>query len=670
MASFNSVNTKLEALKLIHDPVKLLSLLFSKYGDIEEDYNLLYIDQLVYNRSSHYNILFKEFKYYYMNEENLKRYYFEDECKIRLPKLSEYYKNYHMFFCKPTLKNFQFGEILHNNDDNKAEIFYKKNYCTNKSIDTVNKKDTSLSSLDNLTNNKTIFDKKTIVFIEDINNKDNVTITLDSSKILNCNLLSKRSKDDSFQNMIREIVSYNSNKNKNPKTIKNKEKKDIIKFNKNIQKTRISKIKSSLYSIMKPQFNSGTRDNSNKNKTITPTEFKHYLSNLEEFNKNKMIAKSNFSNFTKLSSVLSNTSNKNSIKHSKYSIRTQMKNKDSLNQTIKNNYNNISAGTNPQYSLLIGNLIHTKKINNTIQKNKNKSQQKSENNNNNNINQNIVFSKKKIKNNTFDSNQVYNSNYISKLNSNSNFSSFNVNSNYSSNKKITKGSNFNLVKSPLTNILKGKTINAPSLLKDRKISTIVSQKSLLRKGNFHISSSNSLSKYVKNNKKNKLFNHFDNSNIPNCIFSSQRSTSDTSNLNILQNNMNNKDIIKISRNKISNIISQTKSFKKNITNRLSSNHTKSVEEFKKIQDKYRNVNTHRLLEKIEVQNRVHVDKKPFRNKNWNKTIEVSYSKNDSINNNSKPILEKSIKPINVNLNKNLLLSAERKNKVNRKISSQ
>ncbi len=667
MASFNSVNTKLEALKLIHDPVKLLSLLFSKYGDIEEDYNLLYIDQLVYNKSSHYNILFKEFKYYNMDEENLKRYYFEDESKNRLPKLSEYYKNYHMFFCKPILKNFQFGEILHNNDDNKAEIFYKKNYCTNKSTESVNKKDTSLSSLDNLTNNKTIFDKKTIGFIEDTNNIDNITITLDNSKILNCNLLSKRSKNDSFQNLIREIVSYNSNKNTNPKTtIKNKEKKDTIKLNKNIQKTRISKIKSSLYSIMKPQFNSGTRDNS-KNKTITPTDFKHYLSNLEEFNKNKIISKSNFSNFTKLSSVLSNTSNKNSIKNSKYSIRTQMKNKDSFNQTNKNNYNNISAGTNPKYSLLIGNMLHSQKINNTIQKNKNKSQQKNENNNNIN---NVIFCKKKIKNNTFDSNQVYNSNYISKLNSNSNFSTFNANSNYSSNKKLTKGSNFNLVKSPLTNILKGKTINTPSLLNDRKISTIVSQKSVLRKGNFHISSSNSLSKYVNNNKKNKIFKHFDNSNIPNFIFSSQRSTSDTSNLNILQNNINNKDIIKISRNKINCIISQTKSYKKNITNRLSSNHTKSMEEFNKIKNKYRNVNTHRLLEKIEVQHRVHVDKKPFSNKNWNKTIEVSYSKNDSNKNNSKQILEKSIKPINVNLNKNLLLSAERKNKVNSKISNE
>ncbi len=44
MSSLKSVNTKLEAYKLIHDPVRLLCLLYSKYGDIEEDQNFLYIN--------------------------------------------------------------------------------------------------------------------------------------------------------------------------------------------------------------------------------------------------------------------------------------------------------------------------------------------------------------------------------------------------------------------------------------------------------------------------------------------------------------------------------------------------------------------------------------------------------------------------------------------------
>ena len=34
MSSINSVNTKLEAYLLIHDPLKLLKMLYSKYNDI------------------------------------------------------------------------------------------------------------------------------------------------------------------------------------------------------------------------------------------------------------------------------------------------------------------------------------------------------------------------------------------------------------------------------------------------------------------------------------------------------------------------------------------------------------------------------------------------------------------------------------------------------------
>ena len=658
MSTLNSVNTKLEAFKLIHDPVKLLSLLFSKYGDIEEDYNLLYIDQLVYNRSSHYNILFKEFKYYNMTEENLKRYYFEDECKQRLPKLSEYYKNYHMFFCKPTLKNFQFGEILHNNDDNKAEIFYKKNYCSNQTIETFNKKDTSLSSLDNLTNNKTIFGEKTIIYIEDTNsNKDNITITLDSSKILNCNLLSKRSKDDSFRKVIREIVSYNLDKNKKKKKL-SKENKNEINYNQN-PKIKINKNKNSLYSIMKPQYNNINRENTNKNINKIPSEFKHILSNLEEFNKNKIIGKSsNISNFTKLSATLSHN-DKNSIKKNsnKYSLKSEIKSKDSFNQTIKNN-NNISAGIQSQYSLLIGNILHSKnKTNNKIIKKKTKSQNKENK------------CKKKGKKNT-DSNS-HNSNYISKFNSNSNFSTFNVNSNFSSNKKITKGSNFNLVKSPISNILKVKE-NQSSILKDQKVSSLISQKSLLSKTNFHISSSNSLKKNQKKNYNTKynIFNHFDNNN--NIIYSSQRSTSDTSNRNF-RNNIKN-ERIKISRNKLNNIISQTKTFRKNISNKLSSNHTRSVEEFKKINNIHNSQRLKSVNENKKNVKKVLVRKKPLKNKTWNKTIDIDSARdnkkiNINIKNNiSKPIIEKSIKLINVNLNRNLLLSAEKKNHKNDNIN--
>ena len=42
-----SIDTKKKALKLIYDPVCLLRLLYSKYGDVEEDYNCLHINQIL-----------------------------------------------------------------------------------------------------------------------------------------------------------------------------------------------------------------------------------------------------------------------------------------------------------------------------------------------------------------------------------------------------------------------------------------------------------------------------------------------------------------------------------------------------------------------------------------------------------------------------------------------
>ena len=59
MSLLNSIDTKLQAYKLVHDPTRLLMLLYSKYGDIEEDLNYLYINQILYNRPIHYNTIFK-----------------------------------------------------------------------------------------------------------------------------------------------------------------------------------------------------------------------------------------------------------------------------------------------------------------------------------------------------------------------------------------------------------------------------------------------------------------------------------------------------------------------------------------------------------------------------------------------------------------------------------
>ena len=213
--SIFEVDTKKEAFNLVHDPTKLLSLLYSKYGDIEEDFNDLYINQILYNKSSHFNIIFKEYLISDFIEEFLKRFYSFDESLVRIPKLSEYYKNYHLFFCQPFFTDFKFSSLMHTYGDNKAEIFYKNNYENKLSESKENKNKNSSSSfesIDNITNNKTIFDKRTRNVID--NNINKITMTLDSSRTaLNKSeqLYSKRSVN-SFKKIVDEIINYKKNK--------------------------------------------------------------------------------------------------------------------------------------------------------------------------------------------------------------------------------------------------------------------------------------------------------------------------------------------------------------------------------------------------------------------------------------------------------------------------
>ena len=229
MSSFyiENVNTKLEAYKLVHDPTRLLCLLYSKYGDIEEDYYLSYINQLFYNVSSHYNCIYKENQYLENIEEFLKRYYRKHESRDRVPKLSEYYKNYLVFFCRPLFRNYKLGKVLHDYEDKKAEIFYKNNYAD--SINELEEKEkensgkksySSLSSLDNITNNKIIFDKRTKNIIDNNLNTELCTLTLtsessrnlfkdnnDTNNIYNGCLISKRSNiNSSFEKYIYSLV--------------------------------------------------------------------------------------------------------------------------------------------------------------------------------------------------------------------------------------------------------------------------------------------------------------------------------------------------------------------------------------------------------------------------------------------------------------------------------
>ena len=415
MSTLEEVNTKLEAYKLVHDPTRLLSLLFSKYGDIEEDYYLFYTNQIIYNISSHFNCIYKENQYLYNVEEFLKRYYKKKESLDRVPRLSDYYKNYLQFFCRPFFKNHKLGKILHDFEDKMAEIFYKNNYA-----DSVNeleekerdkeksdkKSSSSLSSLDNITNNKIIFDKRTKNIIDNNLNNDlcTLTFTLESSRanimrnndndnnsIYNGCLISKRSKgNSSFEKNIYSLVHYqfkkkmeNKNEKFDNKKTQNKNninrKKKILnspsthhpyvgkiykKNNSNIDNKDIfqknKKIKNSLYTLARKNYkNNCFITNKNEKLFLSPKTTKHninfnngIITKLEEFNKNKPIKYNNcFHNSAKKNKTYNNTYINNNNKVNKAKL-SNAKILNSINtNTIYKNFSNLSESLNKYKNL-------------------------------------------------------------------------------------------------------------------------------------------------------------------------------------------------------------------------------------------------------------------------------------------------------------------------------
>ena len=240
--SLNNINTSLEARKLVKDPTKLFSLLFSKYGDVREDYYSSYINQIMYKCSSHFHIQFKEIQYNDFIIEFLRRFYKKQEVIDRLPNLYEYYKNYHLFYLKPILRNFYSQNLLHNYQDKKAEVFYKNNYTrtTNeKNMSDDNSVTSSLSSSDHYTNNKIIFDTKTKLLLNGKKDHHSNTSFMDFELSIikknnnsneNLRLSIKTNEENTLNDIMKELKKEKAKKNHNNNNdIDSKSKKKISK---------------------------------------------------------------------------------------------------------------------------------------------------------------------------------------------------------------------------------------------------------------------------------------------------------------------------------------------------------------------------------------------------------------------------------------------------------
>ena len=667
MCSINSVNTKLEAYLLMHDPLKLLKMLYSKYGDIEEDRDYFYINQILYNKKSAYNTLFKEYQLIYNYDDFLKRFYYQEESIKRIPKLSEYYKNYYLFFCKPVITNFKMTKIIQTNGNHKAEIFYKKNYeslSKNDENESEKFKENSLYSFDNITNNNTIFDKKIRDIIE--NNTSKITLSLDNSDTnkLNNNLLSKRSKDDSFKIFLNNLLNEKKENKSHNNKINN------LYFPQKHKFTYKNKIKSSIYNLSKNSYrNSYTIDKSKK--SLSPSFCKK--SNLNGFNKMNPISKK---------TNLKMTKPRNSTYNNSKNLNSNLSNFEKLSSTITNNHHNNNISKTMRNSLILN---PNYKIVTNHENNKKSSRQYFISNafssTSNSKNKNKKDSNLNEKNSPF---------HNDRLKSNSNFINFN-NNNTLKNKKRNYGSKFNLIKTPL-NIIQ-QSLNKETI----KVSNFSIKKNQTYFGNNKTNNNSNASLSLRKNKKketksitqdkhnsNNISRRKNKSNLDNLPFSYRKNLKSSINNRILypQSNLKNYRIfMKLnnlnisSRNKKNSIVIPNETNIKSIGKEK--NNTNSIDEdkiyLKNIISNLDFKKAHKtgLSQKIinQLEELIKRSKFNYNNKLNNNTMSSPNLSNEKINKktieglryNRNNLNIKKFKPINVYLNKNNKVNQKEKN---------
>ena len=419
LESLNNINTSLEARKLVKDPTKLFSLLFSKYGDVKEDYYTSFINQIMYKCSSHFHIQYKEIQYNDFIIEFLRRFYKKQEVIDRLPNLYEYYKNYHLFYLKPILRNFYYENLLHNYQDKKAEVFYKNNYTqtnNDKNMSDDNSETSSLSSSDHYTNNKIIFDKKTKLLLD----KDKKNSSNSSVMSFECSKIKKN--NNSNENLRLSIKTNDENTlNDIMKELKKEIKKKNNDNNDSKSKKKISKNKTQRLS---------RKNDSPKIHSKSPTfQIHHQIQVIKSINNNINNNNNNHNLISPQMYILSQKNSYSKKKNNSYKNRIYFSPKSSCH------FNNIATKIEEMFKKYPNYFIQKKQKRNKTGNNSNNNTQKNNinnnninnNNNNNNVNSNIFgtnnfqsnfnkFSKLSatLKNNKF------NLTYFSQINSNNN----------------------------------------------------------------------------------------------------------------------------------------------------------------------------------------------------------------------------------------------------------
>ena len=503
----NSNSLKIFESKLKNYKIYSNKKLYELYNCSPSKYDSIILEYLLHNENCHLVSIFKDYMISDYIDEFLRRIYNIQESHERIPKFSDYYKNYFLFFCKPTFNNFSFNSIIQNYGENKAEIFYKKNYGNqgiensdaneNIEISSQSSEDENVFNDENIdNNNKNIFSediKKNINDVTDmtnITNVDNTTINLD----LNNEQLEIFQGDKTNNSTLNDIIN----------SFKKIHKKRIYQ-NKLFNNNNFFKRKKFFNYKFSNNNNNNNNKNNNNNNNINllnkPFTGREKLNNkifkkltLDKVNKylkkENFFSYSNLNKFTNSNNILKNNSN---LKNNCNNIINNNKNKK--NNSNKNNLP-LSSDNSNRRSRNISNEFYkvnscTIQINNknsnininTINLNKNFP--------NNNLN---IINKKYINNN--DNNYYINNNIFKTMNFllNKKNNNINNNNNNNNNNNKRKQKKFSDIENKIKNIKIN--LNKNELNKKRKYPS-------------NLGNSNSLGSY-NNNSNVLIFDHHSN----------------------------------------------------------------------------------------------------------------------------------------------------------------
>ena len=315
-------------------------------------YNINIINSFLINRNTHLVSIFKDYMIWDYQEEFLKRFYNIEETLIRLPKFFDFYLNYLNFFSQPTLNNFSFNEILQDNCEEKAELFYQNNLSKENSNSGIKIINDDVNNNNNKKIESTIFTTllkenientilMTVMNMNDFFNNNNVNIDLNDVKNefnnFNENLFTNKNSLKKLVNYFNENNNCNNKKNNNnikknkfTNFIKNLHIKNILSFKTNLIKHK--KIKNKL------QFNNSIKSKSIFSNSISSNNIKNYeikINNnniiIHNNNNNKHHKSRNIISFKKSFKTFNYNNNNNNSNHSNlnknYSIKSYAKEK-------------------------------------------------------------------------------------------------------------------------------------------------------------------------------------------------------------------------------------------------------------------------------------------------------------------------------------------------------